>query len=298
MEKNSSVEKNAIIATFLGHILWGFTPLATRLGQRYVLPTHLLAHRFTAAFLISALLLLFGKEKIHLRGKKLMPLIGLCLCELACFFFESYGIYYTNATTASVFFAASPIAAILLSALFLREYPTGGQVVFALVSIAGVVMITVGSSSLGVATLTGIFLLLMYCFSSGAYKTVNRSASREFTPLERTFVLLGVCMVAFNAVTLFQLGGDLAAYVEPLTHPTYVVLILCLSIFASVAANMLINFASRYISVTKMATFGAITTICATFSGIVFLHEPFSIAVAAGAVLILLGVWQVTVRGK
>lgn len=288
----------SVLAATLGHVFWGFSYLFTRVGQNYALPTQLLAHRFTVAFLLLNIDLLLGKGSLHFRGKKLRPLFLLCLCELSCFFFESYGLYYTNATISGIFMAASPIAAIVLSVVFLKEYPTRAQAIFCLFPIVGVIIISLSGNSLGAVSVLGIFLLLLYCFSSGAYKTVNRSASDDFTPFERTYALLGCCSVTFTLVTLVQLKGNFAAFVEPFTHPQFTLSILALGVFCSIAANILVNYGSGDISVTKMATLGAVTTVCSTFAGIVFLHEPFNLSILLGAALILVGVWLVTTQGK
>ena len=295
MEKSEKNTK-ALVAAVLGNMLWGFALMFTRIGQQYALPPQQLAHRFTLAFLLSTLMILFRTEKYQLKGKKLRPLLLLCLCELSCFFFESYGIFYSNSTTAGIFMAISPIAAMLLAALFLREYPTRWQAAWSILPIVGVIIISAVGNSLGVVRALGLFLLLMYCLSSGAYKTINRSASREFTPFERMYTLMGACAVTFSAITLFQLKGDMEAFFAPLLHWQYDVSILTLSIFASIVANMLINYASGDISVTEMATLGSLTTVCSTFAGIVFLHEPFNILILLGVVLILVGVWMVTTQ--
>ena len=299
IEKSEAIGSGkAVLAVLLGNIFWGFSYLFNCIGQRYALPTQVLAHRFTTAFILINLLLLSGKEKLCLRGKKLRPLFLLCLCELSCFFFESYGIYYTNATISGIFQAAAPIATMALSSIFLKEPPTRAQALFCLLPIAGVIMISLAGRSLGTATTLGLFLLMMFCLSSGAYKAANRGAGREFTPFERTYALLGSCMVVFTAVSLAQLGGDLTAYFEPLRHLPFTASVLALSLFASIAGNMLINYSASRMSATKVAIFGAVCTVVATFTGIVFLHEPVNAWILIGAVLILVGIWQVTIRGK
>ena len=277
----------------LGHVFWGFSYLFTRVGQRYAQPTQLLAIRFTVAFLLLNLLLLCNGEKIRFRGKNCRPLVLLCACELSCFFFESYGLYYSNATISGIFTAASPIAAIILSIVFLRERPTGAQAMFSLLPIAGVILISVSGSSLGEVKFLGILCLLAYCFSSGAYKTVNRSASRDFTPFERTYALLASCCAVFTCMSLIQLRGNLSAFLAPVKEPAFLLSVLALSVLCSIVANMLVNIGSGAISVTKMASLGAVSTVCSTFGGVVFLHEPITVGILLGAALIVVGVWLV-----
>ena len=64
--------------------------------------------RFLLAFLLLNLMMLFGWEKIRLRGKNLRPLIVLSCVEPIYFFFESYGIYYSNSTFPALRWPSSP----------------------------------------------------------------------------------------------------------------------------------------------------------------------------------------------
>ena len=65
----------------------------------------------------------------------------LAATEPFCFYFESCGILYTNATFAGVVLAVVPVVSILLAAVFLREFPSRRQVLFCLLPIAGVVFL-------------------------------------------------------------------------------------------------------------------------------------------------------------
>ena len=66
-----------------------------------------------------------------------------------------------------------------------------------------------------------------------------------------------------------------------------------LSVFSSVIANVLINYAAGKISVTQLTSFGSLTTLCSMFAGVIFLKEPMSAGLFFGAVLILVGIRQV-----
>ena len=75
-------------------------------------------------------MLLLGKGHISLKGKKIWPLFALGSMDLLYFFFESYGVLYTNSTFAGVVLAAVPVVAMALAALLLKEYPTRRQDVY------------------------------------------------------------------------------------------------------------------------------------------------------------------------
>ena len=124
--------KNAAAAALctgvIGNVIWGSSYLFTRIAQNESSPMVQLAWRFALAFLLLNLMILFGWEKLHLRGKKLKPLILLSVVEPLYFFCESYGIYYSNSTFSGVMLAIVPIIAIGLGTLILKEYPTAKQV--------------------------------------------------------------------------------------------------------------------------------------------------------------------------
>ena len=298
MPHNDNKYRLALLAALIGNAIWGFSFLFTRRALQVTpLPSVLLSMRFTLAFAIMSVMLALGKASFRLKGKKIGSLLFLGIVEPLCFLLETYGILYTNATVAGVVMAVSPIVSILLAAIFLREVPNRVQMLFCLLPVAGVVLITVSGSDLGVVTPLGLALLLGNCVTAGAYKTVNRKSAQEFSAFERTYAVIGIAAVAFLVMAMVQLKGDVAAYLAPLGDATYVTSLLVLSVFCSVVAYLLANYGSGLMSVAKIATFGAISTVCSTFAGVVLLKEPVSWLMLLGAALIVVGVWQVTRKG-
>ena len=92
----------ALCCGIVGNIIWGTSYLFTRIAQQEAPPMVQMSLRFLLAFLLLNLMILFGWEKINLRGKNLKPLIILSCVEPIYFFFESYGIYYSNSTFSGV----------------------------------------------------------------------------------------------------------------------------------------------------------------------------------------------------
>ncbi len=282
-----------IAAAGLGHAIWGTGYLFSRVALQIAGTDILLSMRFSLAVLLMTVLILFGKAKVSFLGKNPKPLILLAVTELACFFFESYGILYTNATFAGVVSAVSPVVAIWLAILFLREYPSKRQALFCLLPVAGVIIMTVSGNSLGIVRPIGVVCMLCTCVISAAYKTANRKAAAEFTPFERTYVVLLACAIAFTLSALLKVKGDLSVYFAPLSERPFRVSLIVLSVFSSVAANMLINYAAGQISVTRLTSMGSLTTLCSMFAGVIFLKEPTSAGLFLGAALVLVGIRQV-----
>lgn len=283
-----------LAAASLGHITWGFSVLFSKIALKVAAPDVLLSIRFLMAALIMSLMILLGKAHISFQGKKVKPLLLLAATELIYFYFESYGILYTNATFAGVVLAVAPVIAILLAILFLREFPSKRQAAFCILPVAGVIIMTVSGRSLGIIQPIGVAFLLGACFSSAAYKTANRKSAEDFTPFERTYIVILSCAIVFTLSAIRTVNGDLTAYLAPLSEPAFIFPVLMLSIFCSVGSNMLVNYAAGRMSVVTLSSLGSLTTLCSMFAGVLFLDEPMTISLLFGAVLILLGIRQIT----
>ena len=283
-----------LAAAAIGHAIWGLSYLFSRVALQIAEPEVVLSLRFWIAIILMSVLILMKKASVSFRGKKWKPLALLAVTELACFYFESYGILYTNATFAGVVSAVSPVVAILMAVVFLREFPTRRQSLFCILPVAGLIIMTISGSSIGVVQPLGVICLICSCISSAAYKTANRKSAEEFTAFERTYIVLLTCAVVFTLSALRTVGGDLNLYFAPLSNPTFLGSVMVLGVFSSVGANMLINYGAARLPVVKLSSFGSLTTLCSMFAGIVFLREPLAGGIFLGAALILIGIRQVT----
>ena len=283
-----------MVMASIGQIIWGFSVLFSKVALRTAPPDVLLSIRFLLAALIMTLMIVFGKEKVFFRGKKWKPLLLLAVTEPIYFYFESYGILYTNATFAGVVLAVVPVVAIVLAIVFLKEFPTKRQAVFCLLPVAGVMLMTVSGNSLGIIQPIGVAFLMGACLSSAAYKTANRKSAEEYTPFERTYVVILFCAVIFTLAAFCTVKGDFSACLEPLSEPAFLFSVLMLSVFCSVVCNLLVNYAAGRMSVVKLSSLGSLTTLCSMFAGALFLNEPLTPGLLLGSVLILVGIRQVT----
>lgn len=291
-------EKNGlllpVLAAVAGNAFWGFSFLFARIALQETTPEILLAIRFSISFLLLNVPVLLGRQKLRLKGKKLLPLLGLAVAEPVVFFLESYGILYTNAAFAGVMVAVAPVFAIALAALILKEYPTRRQIIFSALPTVGVIVMVLAGSSLGVVTSLGVVLMLLDCVVIGFYRLFNRWGSKEFTPFERTYTVMLSCLIVYTTVALFSVGGDVRVVAAPLTNPRVILPVLALCLLCSIGSNMLVNYAAGRMSVARMSAFSSLITLCSTFGGIVFLREPFSAASLLGTAMIIYGIWQVT----
>ena len=124
-------------------------------------------------------------------------------------------------------------------------------------------------------------------------RTLNRLSAQSYTSFERTYFIMLSGAVVFSVIALVRFRTQPQAFTEPLSHPLFLLAIIVLSVFCSVAANLLVNYAAGNMPVATFSSFGTITTVCSTFSGVLFLHEPLTLASLAGAILIIVGIRQV-----
>ena len=286
-----------ILAAFLGNMIWGFGFVleSLALGVEGSTPTALLSLRFLIAAVLMTVLAILRGERLFVWGKAWKTLILFVLAQPAYYLFEGYGIQHSNATFSGVVLSISPIFGILFAALFLREYPTWKQVLFSLLPILGVIIMSVSGRSLGVVEPIGMVFLFFTCVASGAYKMLNRGASRNYTTFERTYAMMWVSCVFFAILAVVETKGDFRPYGALLKQPAFLYSAIALAVFSSIGANLLCNYATGSLSVTKVSAFGAVCTIFSAVGGVLFLGEPMPPAFVVGTVLVVLGVFLLTI---
>ena len=285
----------ATICVVLGNLIWGFSYLLTKVGLSFAPdPSVMLSHRFLISSLVMGIVILTGKNVLSFRNKNWKPIALLMLLQVSYYLLETYGVLYTNTTISGLVLAVVPVVTIGTGALFLKEYPTRRQALFCIMPVAGVIIMTVSGKELGVAQPIGILFLLLTLLVSAFFKTVNRKASQEFSPFERTFLVLSVSAIFYSVLGMQKVSWDVRTYVAPLLQWKYLTAVLCLSLLCSIGANLLVNYATAQMSIFKLASFGALSTLCSTVVGVVFLHEPMTLPLLLGAALILIGIRQVS----
>lgn len=284
----------AYLATIFGHIFWGFSFMASRTALDHVTVFQLLSHRFLLAFLAMNLILLTGRFRLELKGKRIGMLLLLGLMEPVVYFIgEQYGILHSSTIFSGVMIAMIPIAATLAAGPILKEKPTAGQLIFSLVSVGGVIGIGLLSRSTGTLDLIGLLALIIAVASAAAYSLISRSQSAQFSPFERSYMMMALGAAVFTPMALVQTKGNIPAFLAPLKEPNYVFAVLYLVLFASVVCYFLSGYALTYLTVAEESVFSNLTTAVSVFAGAVFLREPFSWLSLLMCVLILLGIWGV-----
>lgn len=275
-------------------LIVGFSFLFTKTAVMASSPLDTLAHRFTLAFAAIVLLVVFRLVKVDVEIKRFRKLIPLTLFYPALFFsFQAFGLKYSQSSDAGIIFAVIPILTAMLAAFFLKETTTSLQKFSIFASVFGVIFIFVmKGNSLDVKSFLGISLLLLSCLSIAGYSVMARSLTKQFTPQEITFFMLGVGFLFFNAAALIThlRKGNLYEFIAPWSDSQYVISIIFLGIFASLVTSMLSNFILSKIKASQMSVFSNLSTVVSIGAGAVILGETISTYDIIGSLFIILGV--------
>ncbi|MBQ7175611.1 MAG: DMT family transporter [Lachnospiraceae bacterium] len=278
--------------------IWGVSFLASKIALRYADPFLLLAWRFALAFFLMNVLRLVLRIRFDFSGKPVGKLILLGILEPVIYFLcESYGVMYSTATFSGVMIALIPIAALVSGAIFLRERPTVLQTFFSVMSVAGVILMSVGPGS-GLATPAGAVLMTGAVVSAAAYMLLARSISGLFTPFERTYCMFALGFIFFFTGALMHVRGSLTQLAAPLQHTPFLTAILFLGVLASVVAFFCQNYYVTYLTIPEAVVFTNLTTVVSIIAGILILHDPFTVLTIPSALMIIAGVVGVQLTGR
>lgn len=211
------------------YFIWGFTFLASRVAQNYGSPFVLLFWRFALAFVLMNLLCLTGRFHVHLHGRDLRPVLLAGLFEPVLYFpCEQYGLKLTSTSFSGVMIALIPLCSLIYGALFLHEKATRRQVLFSVLSVAGVIVLAVYASGIGSGSVLGFFILLGTVFAGAAYMVASRACSDSFSAFERTYVTCLMGTAAFGVLSLLEHRHRSERRRAAMTHAPFVLAIVFL----------------------------------------------------------------------
>lgn len=285
-----------ILAATLGNVFWGLSFLFITEALKYAPSALMLAHRFLIAVVVVGIYLLIRGKKITFKGKDWKSLVLMMILQVAYYFFETLSLRYCSTIIAGLVCATVPVVTIFTGAAFLKEIPTRRQALLCLLPVAGVILMTVYGNELGALKPLGILLLVLACLSSAFYRTAARKSAQYFDPWERTFLILATSTLFFCISGMNEVGWNIGEFLAPIANGQYVLAVLFLSLLCSVAANALVNYAVGKMEVMKLASFGAISTLCTMVAGVLILNEPVNLGLLIGAVLILVGIHRLTAK--
>lgn len=292
MEK--SHKKLAYAAALINSFIIGLSFLFVKLALTISDPIDTLAHRFTASFIAISIPVLLGRIQVDFSPKDILRILPLALLYPAMFFgFQISGLVYTTSSEAGIILASTPIFTLFLATYYLNEKNNYRQNISLGISVIGVIYILVmKGTSFETTQVTGTALLLLSSLSFAGYSVLARPLTKQFKPLELTFIMLTIGFLSFNIISLIRhgLAGTIDQYFYPLTNQVFLLSILYLGILSSLGTSWLSNYALSKIEASKMSVFGNLATLISMIAGVVFLHEQLEYYHIIGAIMIIIGI--------
>lgn len=292
----------AYIAAVAYALIIGLSFLFTKLSLGVTNPIDILAHRFTVSFLAIVLPVLFKIVKVNYTKERIKKIIPLAIVYPMLFFgFQTFGMQYATSSEAGILLASAPVFTLILATYFLKEKTTTLQKISVVVSVTGVIYISLmKGSSLDVNNIKGIVLLVLSALSIATYSVMARKLTQEFTNIELSFVMIVISFISFNLLAggRHLINGSLSTYFTPFTNMNFLISILYLGVLSTLVTSLLTNYVLSQIEASKMSVFANLGTVISIVAGVVFLNEKIYYYHIIGSILIVGGVLGTNFLGE
>lgn len=205
---------------------------------------------------------------------------------------ETTSTTYAPASQIALYASAMPALMLIFAALINHEYPTRSQILFVLVTMAGVLVTNLSDKSAAGLTALGLFLIIASNLVIALGRIMVRRASKVFTSFEIVYITTAIGAAVF---TLFSVGshvrsGPFSDYFSGLLCPQFIIAVFYMGIGSCVGAFLLMTYASAHLPVAVFASTCTLSTVVGIVSGVVLLKETFQPADIVGTVIILTGI--------
>jgi len=272
-------------------IIWGGSFVVVKEVLPFISPINLAFLRFFISSSIMLILLFLSKKSRAIAPKDIgwVSLLGLTGVTLL-YLLQYTGIYYTNASSASILINTNVIFIALLASLFLREKIGMKRAFGIFIAFIGVIFVTsINPISDGNFIIGGILVILSgLCWA--VYSIIGKYLMRRYDDFTLN-------TYAFALGTLFFLPFLDYKQMETLTiSPNLWFALFYLSILSTVLGYTVWYYSLSKMDASKTAVFLNLIPLSAMLFSVVFLNEMLTPQFLIGALLILFGVY-ITQKG-
>lgn len=293
MDSNKTLQGHAAILT--ANIIFGLgVPVTKFLLDKWVTPMTYMAARCIGAALIFWVVSLFlPKEKVE-RRDLMVIIVGGLLGFVISQTLTAWSLQFTTPVYYSLIVTLTPIATMLLAAVFLGEKITREKSLGVVLAILGAaLMVFVGwQAGVGSNDLLGIILAILSLLTWVVYLLITRKVSQKYTAVTQMkwiFLVSAIAVLPFSwhefpQTALFggQFGWDGAAA------------LVFIVVFATVLGYFMIPFAMQFLKATTVSIYTNIQPVVASLVAIAIGQDILTWDKPVAAVLVLLGAWLVT----
>jgi drug/metabolite transporter (DMT)-like permease len=284
----------AYLLVNLSTLLWAGNITLGRALRGQVGPLTLTAARVTIAGLL--FVLLFARQTTAGRlpaaerrpGRDWPLLLAMALTGVLGFPALLYlALQFTTASNASLINGTGPLMTAMLAAWLLREKLHTPQIVGALVSLAGVVLI-IGSNGFGAkrgaAPNLGDLIMLANVALWGLYSVMARVVTRRRSTVSATAFSTWFALPFLIPLALIESGQT-----PPELSPNLMLAVLYIGVFPAFIAFLAWNEGIRRVGPTRAMAFYNMLPVFGALLGAIFLNEALGVGQVAGGALVIGG---------
>ena len=293
--ENSKIQAHGAI--LLANTIFGLgVPVTKLLLEDWVSPMTYMATRSLGAAVVFWLIAAFMKsEKVERRDLMVIMLGGL-MGFVVSQTLTAEALNYTSPVYFSLIATLTPVAVMLMAALFIGERITGLKFLGVLLGIAGaVLMVVMGQTSgSGSNDLLGITLAILSVLTWAIYMIITRKVAQKYSPVTQmkyVFLVSAIVTVplAWPELSEQRLYSAATFGWDGALEMAFIVLM------ATVLGYFLIPYAMKYLSATTVSIYTNLQPMVASFVAIAIGQDRLTWDKPVAAILVLLSAYMVTV---
>jgi len=237
----------------------------------------------------------FKREKVA--GKDLLiVLIGGLIGYVGTQFLFSQSLKYTTPVIFALLIALTPVAALLLSAVFLNEVVSKRKITGIVLSISGAFLIILesGKGSTGSNNFIGIVLALLCVFFYAGYMVITRNVATKYSPLT---VAKWMFLVSAFVLLPWSFSELITQKIYSPESTVHAISLLSFALFFSTTlAFFLMPFALKKLEASTVSIFMNCQPVVASVVAIGAGQDTVTWHKGLAALLVLTGVYMVSVN--
>lgn len=282
-------------AVILANVIFGLgVPVTKLLLDEWVSPMGYMFTRCLGAAVIFWLISLFmPKEPVEHKDLLIIMLGGL-LGFVVSQTLTAWALVYTTPVYFSLIATLTPVATMLMAAVFLKETLNGKKTIGVLIGIAGaLLMVFMGwQSGSGTNDVLGIFLTILSLLTWVIYLLITRNVSQKYsavTQMKWIFLISTIAVLPFAAPEWGQQKLFSAAWAwTGVAEMAFIVL------FATVMGYFAIPFAMRYLPATTVSIYTNLQPVVASLVAIYIGQDVLTWDKPVAGILVLLSAYIIT----
>ncbi|SKC46994.1 DMT family transporter [Maledivibacter halophilus] len=279
-------EINARFIILIGVVFVSFGSIFTKISSAPSLAIATYRLGFTSLILLPYVLM---KNLNEIKGISIKNLL-ICLLSgiFLAFHFATWieSINHTSIASSTLLVNTHPIFIVIGSVLILKEKISKRSIITIVITLIGMIIISLGNSSIGDTMIYGDFLAVLGGFCVAGYIMIGRVARQELSVNSYTFIVY-----SSSTITLFILSLITNTPLYPYPKLDWL-LFLSLAVFCTILGHSIFNWSLEYLNPAFVSTVMLGEPVFATLWAILFFKEFPSIWQILGGTVILLGIYK------